>query len=296
MNLLSFQRIILLLIIFGSCSINTINADPQVSSEKHHDWKIDHTVIVVSDLNRSIEEFRGAGYTVIPGGEFPDAKTHNALIPFADGSYIELFAAIDPSLAAQMKQLVDDGIFSDSMKDLDLMDQRFMLHLADGPGVRDFALSVPGLNLTTEPSLVSSSGLNLSSPISMSRTSDLGEVEWFVDVPLNDNQMSFPFLITDKTPRSYRVKEVDSAFHPNGATGIASVTVAVSDPSLILPMYTSLLTGGQENKTTETTTYLLNGSSISIIKNSDLKKKDGPANLELKKNDGGTLSMRGFSL
>lgn len=293
---LSFQRMILFLIIFAIFSTNTINADPQSSSEKHQVWKVDHAVIVVSDLNRSIEEFRSAGYTVIPGGEFPDAKTHNALIPFADGSYIELFAAIDPSLAVQMKQLVDDGVFSDVMKDLDLMDQRFMLHLAEGPGVRDFALSAPDLNLTTEPSVVSSSGLNLSNPIAMSRTSDLGEVEWFVDVPLNDNQMSFPFLITDKTPRSYRVKEVNTTFHPNGATGIASVTVAVSDPSLILPKYTSLLTGEPENKTAETTTYLLNGSSVSIIKNSDLKKNDGPVNLEVKKNDGSTLSMRGFSL
>ncbi len=253
MSLLPHQRLVIFLIIFGSFSINPINADPQFPSDKYQDWKIDHAVIVVSDLNSSIEEFRSAGYTVIPGGVFPGAKTHNALIPFADGSYIELFAAIDPSLVAQMKQLVDDGIFSNAMQDLDQMDQRFMLHLAEGPGVRDFALSATGLNLTNEPSLVSSSGLNLSNPIAMSRISDLGEVEWFVDVPLNDNKMSFPFLITDKTPRSYRVKEVNSTFHPNGATGIASLTVAVSDVSRILPKYDSLLTGEPENKTTETT-------------------------------------------
>jgi len=263
-----------------------------LSTSEQPDWKIDHAVMVVGDLNQSIEKFRNAGYTVIPGGEFPGAQTHNALIPFSDGSYIELFASVDPDMAVQMKNLVLTGSFDEAMKDLDLMDKRFMLHLADSPGVRDFAISADGVNLTEESVRVTSNGLNLSSPIAMTRTGEKGEVKWHVDLPMTKNQMAYPFLIADDTPRLYRVEEVNNSFHANGATGVKSLTVAVSDPSSVLPLYDSLLSGVSKNQTPEETTYLLNGSLVSIIKNPDIIQNDGPVNLELKEGNGETLSLK----
>ena len=269
----------------------------QSDTLRNQDWKIDHAVVVVSDLTRSIEEFKDAGYTVISGGEFPGAQTHNALIPFADGSYIELFAPIDPALSIQMNQLVTAGIFDETMNNADLMEKRFMLHLAEGPGVRDFALASPDLNLTLEPSLVAGSGLNLSSPIAMTRNRPDGEtVAWSVDVPLNETRMALPFLIADETPRSYRVPEVNVSYHVNGATGIRSITVAVTDPAAILPLYDALLPGVSRNQTEKETIYTLNGSSVSIIRNADPTKHDGPVNIEIKKGEDETLSLRGLSL
>lgn len=260
--------------------------DKNLTSPVPLDWRIDHAVVVVDDLNKSIEEFRNEGYTITSGGEFPGADTHNALIPFADGSYIELFAPVDLSLRSQMKQLVASGEFNKAMKDLDPMDRRFMLHLADGPGLRDVALSAPGLNLSEESTRVALSGLNFSSPIAMSRTGPKGNVSYHVIVPEFENQMAFPFLITDDTPRSYRVQEVNASYHPNGATGIGSITIAAVDPSSIMPFYDSLLSGVTKNQTQNETMYALNGSSLSILQNSDKSLKDGPASLAIKDSDG----------
>jgi hypothetical protein len=130
----------------------------------------------------------------------------------------------------------------------------------------------------------------------MTRSGESGVVKWHVDLPQIENQSAFPFLIGDDTPRSLRVKEVDAGYHPNGATGIRSITVAVSDPSKVLPFYDTLLSGIIRNQTTDETTYSLNGSTISIIRNDDKTKSDGPVNIELKKGDGKTLSLRGLSL
>ena len=51
---------------------------------------LDHLVIAVHDLDRSIADYRSMGFTVNPGGRHPGRSSHNALIVFADGAYIEL--------------------------------------------------------------------------------------------------------------------------------------------------------------------------------------------------------------
>ena len=53
---------------------------------------IDHIVIVVRDLARASADYARAGFTVTPGGEHTGGATHNALITFADGAYLELLA------------------------------------------------------------------------------------------------------------------------------------------------------------------------------------------------------------
>jgi hypothetical protein len=132
---LCYVLILLLAFVFPATSNSITNSSiSNMSYPPQSDWKIDHAVVVVNDLNSSIDEFKKAGYTVVPGGEFPGAQTHNALIPFADGSYIEVFAPVDPELSTRMKQLVAGGTFDGVMAGMDPMDKRFMLHLAEGPG------------------------------------------------------------------------------------------------------------------------------------------------------------------
>src|SRR5689334_10222127 len=53
---------------------------------------IDHIVIVVHDLDKAISDYSSLGFTVVPGGEHADGITHNALVAFADGAYLELVA------------------------------------------------------------------------------------------------------------------------------------------------------------------------------------------------------------
>src|SRR2546425_6480511 len=52
---------------------------------------IDHLVIVVPDLPSASKSYQALGFTVVPGGRHP-VGTHNALIAFGDGAYIELIA------------------------------------------------------------------------------------------------------------------------------------------------------------------------------------------------------------
>src|SRR5947209_6012879 len=56
------------------------------------DLSIDHVVIVVSDLASAIANYSALGFMVVLGGEHADGLTHNALIAFSDGAYIELIA------------------------------------------------------------------------------------------------------------------------------------------------------------------------------------------------------------
>jgi Glyoxalase-like domain len=52
---------------------------------------IDHLVIMFKELAPAISAYRDLGFTVVPGGEHP-VGTHNALVAFADGAYLELIA------------------------------------------------------------------------------------------------------------------------------------------------------------------------------------------------------------
>src|SRR5262245_48940020 len=56
---------------------------------------IDHLVVVVPELEAAIASYRGLGFSVVPGGRHP-IGTHNALIAFADGAYLELIAFFEP--------------------------------------------------------------------------------------------------------------------------------------------------------------------------------------------------------
>src|SRR2546428_12528985 len=59
--------------------------------------QLDHVVMVARDLASAMDDYRRRGFTVTPGGEHADGLTRNALIPFADGSYLELVAFHDLS-------------------------------------------------------------------------------------------------------------------------------------------------------------------------------------------------------
>src|SRR6185312_4309015 len=57
---------------------------------------IDHLPILFKELEPAILAYRDLGFTVVPGGAHP-SDTHNALIAFADGSYLELVSFKRPN-------------------------------------------------------------------------------------------------------------------------------------------------------------------------------------------------------
>ena len=56
---------------------------------------LDHLVILVEELEEAIAGYEELGFRVTPGGEHADGLTRNALVPFVDGTYLELVAFID---------------------------------------------------------------------------------------------------------------------------------------------------------------------------------------------------------
>ena len=181
-------------------------------------FALDHVVIAVSDLEAAMADYRALGFTVVAGGSHPGRTSHNALVVFADGSYLELIAWT--SYNAAERWCVE--------------------HARHGDGLMDFAL-VPE-DTAAAIAAARARGLELNGPIDGGRKRpDGAQLKW-----QTGRQVTFdlPFLCGDVTPRALRVPEGEVRVHPNGVTGIASVTVAVRDLDESLGRYRALLGEG----------------------------------------------------
>lgn len=163
--------------------------------------QLDHVVLVARDLNTAIADHRRRGFTVTPGGEHADGVTHNALITFVDGSYLELVAFRDFGRA---------------------LAHRWWKVAADGGGLADFALLSDDLaaDSTALAELVTTP------PKDGGRIRPDGvELKWRTAVL----KAPLPFVIEDITARDLRVPGGAAAQHANGAMGIASVAIGAVD-------------------------------------------------------------------
>ncbi len=163
--------------------------------------QLDHVVLVARDLNASMADHRRRGFTVTPGGEHADGVTHNALIAFADGSYLELVAFRHLGSA---------------------LTHRWWKFAADGGGLADFALLSD--DLTADIGALGE--LVKTPPKDGGRIRPDGvELKWRTSIL----KPPLPFVIEDLTARELRVPGGAAAEHANGATGIASVVIGAVD-------------------------------------------------------------------
>lgn len=176
---------------------------------------LDHLVILVPDLDTAIADYRALGFTVQPGGTHADGGTHNALVVFQDGAYLELIAFLRPHPS-----------------------HRWGGHAARGhSGFVDFALLPSSVGAVVADA--ASRGLAYTGPHDGGRLRPDGErLVWQMGLP---PAPELPFLCGDVTPRALRVPEGDVRQHANGATGVACVTVAVADLEASLARYSALL-------------------------------------------------------
>ncbi|BCX02660.1 MAG: hypothetical protein KatS3mg053_0598 [Candidatus Roseilinea sp.] len=166
--------------------------------------ELDHVVILVDDLDAALQAWRDAGFNVTPGGVHADGLTHNALICFADGSYIELLAFRTPAATAHRWE-------------------RFRAF----PGLIDYAILIE--NLPAFVPQVSARGLDYTAVAEGGRQRPDGvAIRWRTSWPPPGAE-GLPFLIEDVTPRELRVPAGDCRKHPNGAQGIAELAIAVND-------------------------------------------------------------------
>jgi catechol 2,3-dioxygenase-like lactoylglutathione lyase family enzyme len=166
---------------------------------------IDHVVVAVSDLNATIEDYKRLGFTVIIGGEHAHRGSHNALIAFQDGSYIEL-------IAFRHEPPVKDNTWWDLLQ--------------IGEGLVDTALLVDDLPQTLAG--LAGAGFSITGPMQGGRHLPEGQrIDWRVARLDVDGPVRYPFLIDDLTPHELRVPQGEAAVHPNGATGIARIVLGV---------------------------------------------------------------------
>ncbi len=150
---------------------------------------VDHALIAVDDLETGMRTYRRLGFEVVRGGTHPQHGTHNALVPMADGFYLELMGVWDRALASQHPH---------TNQVLAALEREDRLAL--------FALDSDDLD--GDVARIRGRGLGISEPVPGERERPDGErVAWRTAHP---DDPRLPFLIEDVTPRSVRVPEPES--------------------------------------------------------------------------------------
>jgi len=181
-----------------------------------------HVVVLVSSLAEATRTFTGAGFTVTPGGLHDAIPTENALVVFADGSYLELLATRDPATRDELRALRAGPGWERHLKGVSAIARRFLPALARADGVADWVLG--GAALGGRAAALRALGVRSSGPATMARErTDRVRLEWQLLLP---EAPLHPFWIADRTPRELRVPGGAAATaHANGATGITAVRV-----------------------------------------------------------------------
>ena len=164
---------------------------------------IDHIVIAALSLERAIETWRALGFTVVEGGRHPYGS-YNALIGFADGSYIELL-----------------GFYEESRDHVwwDLLHER-------GGGLIDFCMATDDIG--ADHAAFRARGVECSELIEGGRARPDGyEVKWINNKVEGDWQGLIAFIIEDVTPREERLPRETA--HANGVTGMDRLSLATGD-------------------------------------------------------------------
>ena len=227
--------------------------------------RLDHVIIAVNELETAIADYTALGFTVIRGGEHASGTTHNALICFQDGAYIELIAPT-----------------GNPPKDVDATDFRNMLE--KGEGLVGYALISD--NLADSVAAIHGRGIDINPPKAGGRKrTDGEELRW--QSAMIPGSIA-PFFLQDDTPRNLRVPE-DTATntHANGATGIKAITIITPQFEASTEHFTNLL--GVVPRIYETwSEFSLSTTMISLMKPEDdemsnyaTKRGDSPYQLAI---------------
>ena len=200
--------------------------------------KIDHVVQLVEDLDQAVANWKEMGFTVLPGGVHAGGLTHNALVVFRDGSYIELIAFRTAS-----------------------SQNHHWARFRGFWGPVDYAISAP--NLVSYVGELMTHGLPYANVSEGGRRRPDGiELQWRSSIPTDDTH-GLPFFIDDVTDRALRVPiQAANVVHTNGASGIAQIRVYVSSIDVALGNFEALF--GKGNAAGNTMSFELQGSRLCV--------------------------------
>lgn len=217
----------------------------------NHIIGIDHALIAVRDLGAAAAVYTDLGFTLTPVGGHAQWGTANRCVMFP-GDYLELLTASGAGpVAERISAFLDergDGLMALSF------------------GTGDEGAAVADLRRA---------GIAASEPRSLSRslTTPEGEVMprfSIVDLPPESTPGAPAFLCRHLTPELLRRPEwLD---HPNGAVGLASVTVAVDSPEQAMAAYQVLFGAGNVTATDDTVAVHTGNGLILLCKPDDVSQ------------------------
>ncbi len=177
---------------------------------------IDHILIAVQDLELATEVYQQLGFQVLRGGKHPKAGTHNALVPLADGTYLELIGVWDESLAEQFSPFVVNALHHEN---------------------RLAAFALASDDLDADVAAMRARGFEIGDPREGERTRPDGvRVAWRSAHPTDSR---FPFILQDVTPRDVRIPAPTSGIGQTLRFG--DVNVGVTDLASASEGYQKLL-------------------------------------------------------
>jgi len=196
-------------------------------------FALDHAVIFVEDLSRAAEDYATLGFRVVPGGVHAGGITHNALITFDDGTYLELLAPTRRWRITVFRALGTGRLAKRVTRGSPLL-VRDARRVRAGEGLIDFALA--GAAVAGTAAVLREAG-GADGPVDGGRERPDGQrIAWRLVFP---RAGVLPFLIEDTTPRHLRVAPAGP--HPNGVTGIQAVTVVTATFDRTVAQYQTLL-------------------------------------------------------
>jgi catechol 2,3-dioxygenase-like lactoylglutathione lyase family enzyme len=183
--------------------------------------RFDHAVIAVRDLTEAMQRYQALGFVVSPGGRHTGRGTHNAIIRFGL-DYLELIAIYDE------RELAGRGLNGQALADF--------LEKQEG-GLVGYAVATAGIE--EDAARFQRTGLTAEGPFAMQRLRPDGrQLSWQLLVPGSVPwRQPWPFLIQWDQPDAERLSWEAPGAHPNGAAGVAGITLAVRDLARGIDLY-----------------------------------------------------------
>ena len=202
----------------GQLTLHAAGKPEGKQSTRVPQFQIDHVTAAGRSLHQMQESLASLGLKTENGGPHSNHATEMALLSFPDGSYLELIGLQqNPDAKAVAAHYWSKFLLADA-----------------GPCA--WAVQVPDVG--AEAQRFSNLGIAVSTPAKNGRTRMDGvKLDWdFARVGPGPNGTFFPFLLSDLTPRAYRV-------YPSGNPtmtayrGISKVVIAVKDMESSVQLY-----------------------------------------------------------
>ena len=238
--------------------------------------KLDHTVVLVNDLDQAVKDYTQLGFTVSPGGEHAGGISRNALIHFQDGSFLELLVMKPSGRTQLLRRMYQSGLLKNYRKSAKYgMAYRFYGRALDlggatptQEGITDFCLLAD--NVAGDYVKMQHNGVELTPPYHASRLRPDGKtVNWQMYTALDDD---LPFFRTDYYPKITR--PTAALQHANGITGTKKMVIFADDYVTTINSYRQLFAGNQREETKSTTVFTLENGTVEIIDAHNTSRKE----------------------